>query len=683
MKTAGVQALTTFYIKIRCFCGQNHLSEVFLMLDIKLFIDMAKKLVEPNLEKLLNKIVEKGEDKYNDFLIKTDRAFDNYYLTSIKKNLFKKTLISPKNPENLYATYVHMKLKNEKTQIKTEKITDLLDISKHILITGVAGCGKTTLLRHLFFSTITDQKQYIPLFFELRNFTRAHNSVIDFLYQSLREDNFKFDRRYFVRLLLTGKFVLLFDGYDEIPPTIRDNVGRELIGLLNRYHRNAIIINSRPSRQFISWHPFTEFDILPLSKPDATKLVKKLRFDEDLKEQFCVRLNDDLYCQHKTFLSNPLLLVIMLITFSERGGVPDKTHLYFSYAFNVLFNMHDASKYPGFKRKRYVDLAQDQFEKVLSGFCITTYLGNKINFSYEEIIGHLKDASKLSHYNYDTELFCKDMLESLCILIKDGLKYTYTHRSFQEYFSAKYIINTPEQAIRRKLIELIEPKIDIDQTCRLLFDMDQERFEKDYILPKLEHFNESIALKSEGSDELIENYIEQFIPEINIFRNGFLKINASPKLIPLIFIHHCYERGDAIPLYGHLPPKDTALLENLLGSGLKTSYFSKNDSDEQITIDMNMYERKHASDNDNDELYIYKWRDKSPDERKKMIIEKKKEAERYRKIYNDIYTCLFLIIKDWHLAFVLSIIDLIAVINERHSKINESVYSILLKTAKY
>lgn len=134
------------------------------MLDIQLFIDMAKKLVEPNLEKLLNKIVEKGEDKYNEFLIKTDRAFDNYYLTSIKKNLFKKTLISPNNPENLYATYVHMKLKNEKTQIKAEKITDLLDISKHILITGVAGCGKTTLLRHLFLAQSLIKSNISPCF---------------------------------------------------------------------------------------------------------------------------------------------------------------------------------------------------------------------------------------------------------------------------------------------------------------------------------------------------------------------------------------------------------------------------------------------------------------------------------------------------------------------------------------
>ena len=37
---------------------------------------------------------------------------------------------------------------------------------------------------------------------------------------------------------------------------------------------------------------------------------------------------------------------------------------------------------------------------------------------------------------FDESLFMDDLINAVCLLIKDGLNYKFIHRSFQEYFVA-------------------------------------------------------------------------------------------------------------------------------------------------------------------------------------------------------------------------------------------------------
>ena len=95
----------------------------------------------------------------------------------------------------------------------------------------------------------------------------------------------------------------------------------------------------------MGWNQFEELYSNPLSKEQALSLIKKIEYDQNIKEKFYKELDEYLYDKYETFASNPLLLTIMLLTFESRVSIPDKLNDFFEQAFTTLFHTHDAVSY--------------------------------------------------------------------------------------------------------------------------------------------------------------------------------------------------------------------------------------------------------------------------------------------------------------------------------------------------
>lgn len=77
----------------------------------------------------------------------------------------------------------------------------------------------------------------------------------------------------------------------------------------------------------------------------------------------------------------------------------------------------------------------------------------------------------------------------MCVLYKDGLNYKFAHRSFQEYFTAIFLKELPDNRMKQIGIELIEKDLyraTHDSTFNMLYDMCEERVEQNIILPILQ-----------------------------------------------------------------------------------------------------------------------------------------------------------------------------------------------------
>ena len=66
--------------------------------------------------------------------------------------------------------------------------------------------------------------------------------------------------------------------------------------------------------------------------------------------------------------------------------------------------------------------------------------------------------------------------------MRDGLNYCFTHRSFQEYFTAYYIVN---HAVKQQVFERICEKYYSDNVVDMAFSMNKEIIEDNWILPKI------------------------------------------------------------------------------------------------------------------------------------------------------------------------------------------------------
>lgn len=384
------------------------------------------------------------EDEANPFQKYLDAA-SSYYST-------KKTLLYAEKPHPFYELYVCNNVRYRKFRatgardFKPEKnisnatIEKLEAESKYIIIEGTGGIGKSMLLTHLFLSSAEKSADTgsTPFFLSLKNYKDTTSGIVDFIWKSAREFDAVISQNDIITALQEKNLVLLMDGLDEIQSTIRENFDTDLEAFIKSYPGNTIVITSRPVFSFITYSKFSVFDIQELTKEQALELVQKLEFwDTAAKENFMKDLDRHLYTSHYQFASNPLLLTIMLMTYTTFGEVPAKMHVFYSKAYETMARLHDASK-GTFKRKLHSKLTPEEFAKYFAEFCARTYTEEVLEFTERTFSAYMAKVLKDSYAEFtgvQPRDFLLDLTDNLCIMYREGEKYYFIHRSFQEYFA--------------------------------------------------------------------------------------------------------------------------------------------------------------------------------------------------------------------------------------------------------
>ncbi len=151
----------------------------------------------------------------------------------------------------------YIDLYDEKTHDLLEyTIEDFLsdDQSNAFLILGDYGCGKTTFLLNLLYrlaeNYIYGDGEYIPLFIQLRDYTKAidfENLFGNFFVKKCNIYNSSYQT--FEFLQKCKKFVILFDGFDEVAKRVNYDVKFEVFNEICKYAigDTKIILTCRPN----------------------------------------------------------------------------------------------------------------------------------------------------------------------------------------------------------------------------------------------------------------------------------------------------------------------------------------------------------------------------------------------------------------------------------------------------
>ena len=290
-----------------------------------------------------------------------------------------------------------------------------------------------------------------------------------------------------------GHFVVLLDGFDEVKSEIRVGLSKEIVRLSQNAPDSVIIVSSRRDDVFAGWDGFREFGVSPLAVEEACELVKKLPFDAELKDKFISDLRGFLFERHSSFLSNPLLLSIMLLTYGESADIPTKISLFYNQAYEALFQRHDALK-GGFQRKRRTSLDIQDFARVFGAFCLQAYDDRKFRFSRSEALEYIRKAKTHVELDVDDEGYLEDCLQAVCLLMEDGLSIVFSHRSFQEYFVAHYI-HGADPSVQRKLLHRFIAAMQIDGVYSLLYEMNPRVVEREVLVPKLKKIFDGMRVR--------------------------------------------------------------------------------------------------------------------------------------------------------------------------------------------
>ena len=501
--------------------------------------DLFTQEMDSNITKFLIAMSKKATKycvaKYKNLEMKLNKGLPEYIKANYQRCAYVRTLLKRDRPTELDKIYEPLQFKIDDDILKEDEIKSSISTDLHrTIISGYAGNGKTIFLKKIYKELIDNQVNFYPIFVELRNISSGDQTLLDYIYQSIVTYSDSFTQEQFTYGLKKGLFYFLIDGLDEVSDSQQSNIQEEIIKLTLKYPDCPFVVTSRPN-EFTTWENFHVAHLLPFDYRQCQSFIKKIDYVEERKTDFLEFLTEDKFEEHEEFLSNPLLASMMLLTFDEYGDIPAKRHIFYEKCFQVLIKEHDASK-GRFHRPLKSKLSHENLEKVFMYFCAITYQQKKYRFSLQEIDKFIDLASK----TLSSDKICKgndiryDFVYSVSLLLQDGNFFEFIHRSFQEYFFAKFIVNDRKFELENKL-DNIDNLFSFEKAnlIAMIDDMDHDYFETDYVLKKLTILNE--YFESIDAENKPEKIFGQFNDSLSIYsKNDNFYLSIFPDSLLLI-----------------------------------------------------------------------------------------------------------------------------------------------------
>ncbi len=255
---------------------------------------------------------------------------DNY------KNKFSKTktFLFREEKVNFYDIYFPISIKSNKKRFEDFKQIEELFIERQFIsIIGNAGSGKSMLLKHIFLSSIKELFK-IPLIIELRNLNDFNGTITDYIYKSIFKNKLAPNKNILERLLSTGNFLFLLDGYDEIYSNQKNKISSDIEEFVDVYSKNYFIITSRPGANVESFQRFDNFQVeplLPKKIKDFIQLQLKVAENTEAAQRIFTVIDKPENKDYRAYLSSPLLLSMFIFTFNAYPELPrSKSRFYWN-----------------------------------------------------------------------------------------------------------------------------------------------------------------------------------------------------------------------------------------------------------------------------------------------------------------------------------------------------------------
>jgi len=526
------------------------------LIIVNLVLPIIKDLVLPKIKSLINSSLIKESELEN-----IEKNIEEYLLRRYEKYLIIDTLVFPNKQtlfKSLYEPLTLISQLNNKKEIEI-KITGYPEnfISEYfrIIIEDTAGMGKSTVTKKLFLSII-EEGAGIPILIELRQIN-SQNDFIKEIQTQFSPNGKKISLDIILELIYDGKFIFLFDGFDEISKDDKGFVIKELHKFIEKSNKNYFLITSRPEDSLTSFGDFHKFKIKPLKTEEAYSLLN--RYDLYSYNKIAVLLVEQLKQNRdkslEEYLTNPFLVSLLYKSFDYKKDIPLKKCQFYRQVFDALFESHDLSKEGYLKREKYSNLNIDDFERILRHFAFLTTIENKVEYDKNYIINKIDRAKTYTpDLNFSSSDLLKDLIETVPLFKKDGNYIKWAHKSLQDFFSAKFIwidAKINQEEILKKIYNE-EDQYRFDNLLDLFLELDPIMFENTILFWFLEgyklhslkmnnkskvsnqHFTERIELTYLETDITIirmEDFSSISKPNINLKYNFILEYNARKEFI--------------------------------------------------------------------------------------------------------------------------------------------------------
>lgn len=424
-----------------------------------------------------------------------------------------KTLLSTESPVSIHEFYCAPRVTvGEKSFVPESSKSFLKD---HILVEGVAGQGKSILLRHLCATSVLTLGK-IAFFYELRRLDPL-KTLIRVLQESLTEIGIPGNNENLKSLAVSRDVELYLDGFDEVDQKTAEKIDRDIDYFARHHPFIKIFVSARPHAGLSKNAALVTHRIESLNKQDAFRLIKTLCKDEAQSKSLQEKL------EHHDgdaieLLETPLLVTLLVAQYAYTQQIPEQLADFYDSIFILLFERHDSYKAP-FVRKKRLSISVHTYRKVFQQFCFASLFTNALGNEVADSIAKWALGEQKVHA--ESQDFLADVSTVSSLINSEGGVWSFIHNSVQEYYAAAYLLSgTDHELVDRanRLSDIPNPS-SREQVFRFAREIDEFRSIRFIDLPRLEQLSAPVAADEELTNNACMSWLRAHITAIEEDKN--------------------------------------------------------------------------------------------------------------------------------------------------------------------
>ncbi|MBE7380006.1 MAG: NACHT domain-containing protein [Leptolyngbya sp. SIO1E4] len=312
------------------------------------------------------------------------------------------------------------------------------------------------------------QKNYyvhecMPVMLECRQFSPRTLKIEAVIADEFKACGFPKPDEFTELLLKSGKLLILLDGLDEVPAEAFRYTITQVETLVDRYPDNRFIACCRTAAyRSRGVKRFKNMVVATFEGPQIERFIqnwfqKSQDIETDTAKRCWELLNSPDYKAARELAQTPLLLTLLCGFYEEFQDFPKKRHRIYGEALDVLLYQWAAEQrmQKGFMYQKF---GADLELELLSEIAYTRFVDDQLFFPKQAILDQIRDfqGDIEDSPNLDANKVLQEIEVQQGILVERARDtYSFSHLTFQEYLTAKYIVDNQKvaQIVRANLTD--------------------------------------------------------------------------------------------------------------------------------------------------------------------------------------------------------------------------------------